>query len=139
MTHLAIVGSRSFIDYPLFCQHVNAWITTHGRPETIVSGGAPGADSMAARYALEYGIKPNILPAQWYTNGEYDGKAGFDRNTDIVTACTHAIAFPWQQTNGTQDTIRKLQVAKKPVTVVWIDPSRKVPLHLAFRTLPRKD
>ena len=121
--HLAIVGSREFTDYAVFSAQVDEYIAVNGSPASIVSGGARGVDTMAERYAKEHGIATSIKPAQWRVNGVYDRRAGFRRNSEIVAECTHAIAFPWVGSGGTQDTIRKLQLAGKPVKVIWVEPT----------------
>jgi hypothetical protein len=39
------------------------------------------------------------------------------RNSDIINAATHVIAFPSAQSRGTRDAIRKAQAAGKPLVV----------------------
>ena len=95
---------------------------------------------MGARYGREHKIHVDELLPEWYVGPEhkYNPRAGLDRNSDIVAACTHAIAFPCVLGSGTQDTIDKLHKAGKPVVVIDVDPNAKVPLHLAFGSYPRK-
>ena len=54
--NIAIVGGRDFSDYTLLKESILAYINTHEKPENIVSGGAKGADTLAAQFAAEMGI-----------------------------------------------------------------------------------
>jgi predicted Rossmann fold nucleotide-binding protein DprA/Smf involved in DNA uptake len=106
---LAIVGSRilnsaehgAVVDVAL-----SAFVAKHGMPTRVVSGGARGADAMGAQWARNNGIE----------------LAGLKRNSDIVNACTHVVAFPsTHHGTGTQDSIRKAKAAKKVVYEYPID------------------
>ena len=54
--NIAIVGGRDFSDYTLLKESLLAYIDTHETPENIVSGGAKGADTLAAQFATEMDI-----------------------------------------------------------------------------------
>lgn len=56
----AVIGSRNFTDYNFVKQCLDLYNIT-----TIVSGGARGADSLAARYAQENSIKLIVHEAKW--------------------------------------------------------------------------
>ena len=63
---LAVVGSRSFEDVEL----MRTWIdfACHGVMPAdieIVSGGARGADGLAAKYAFDTGLAYKEFPAEW--------------------------------------------------------------------------
>jgi hypothetical protein len=117
---LAVVGYRDFHDYAFVSQALDQYITEHGRPEAIVSGGATGVDTLAERYAREHNIRPIVYPANFYEKGYYDASAGPRRNTLIVRDCTAALAFPQRGGKGTQDTIKQLERAGKPCKVIWL-------------------
>jgi hypothetical protein len=77
--------------------------------DIICSGGCPkGADRFAARLWKEHSIPYLEFPAKWRTDGVYNPKAGFERNTqiaewsDILIACVAP-----DRTGGTEDTIAK--------------------------------
>ena len=107
---LGIVGSRGFNDYQFMVNHVDLTGV-----DTIVSGGARGADSLGAQLAKERGLGLIVFPADWKTHGV---KAGFLRNTQIVEASDQIIAF-WDGTSrGTMDTVSKARAAGKPVTLI---------------------
>ena len=112
---LAIVGCRKYSDYKRFCSIVDKWITAHGKPITIISGGASGVDTMAERYANENGIDFIVFKADWQ---KYGRAAGPVRNKQIVSEATHILALPSADSVGTRDTIAKSK--GKHVTVVEI-------------------
>jgi hypothetical protein len=101
---LAIVGARTFNDVALFESTMKEYVLKHGLPSMVVSGGARGADELGERWANAQGIPTIILKPDWKKHGK---AAGLLRNTDIVNACTHMIAFPSKTGKGTQDSIRK--------------------------------
>ena len=86
---LAIVGSRSCppVDIASFLPFV---------PDTIVSGGAYGADT----YAREYAIKNNIPIVEFLPDYKrYGRNAPIIRNMQIVDNCDFLLAF-WNGTSG---------------------------------------
>jgi len=102
---LAIVGSRSFVDYNHMKEVVDNFQTRSFFPETIdkiISGGAQGADSLGVKYARENNIETVIIKPDWKKFGK---SAGFKRNKLIVDACDCLIAFWNGNSKGTQNTI----------------------------------
>jgi hypothetical protein len=88
--------------------------------DTIVSGGAAGADTLAARYArsrdielIEY--RPQ-LRSKNPTRAEF-AAAAYARNQQIVDDCELVIAFTDKITGGTWDTIHRAWVAGKHVDI----------------------
>ena len=116
---LAIVGWRGMNEKEhkdIFNETVEKFISQYGMPTMVVSGGARGADTMGENWAKSHDIPTLILKPQWRNaNGIYDKSAGIRRNTDIVDACTHMIAFPSDEGKGTQDSIRKAKQRGKIV------------------------
>lgn len=111
---LAIIGARLFDDYELLKREVVSRFKVSEITQ-IVSGGAKGADTLAERFGLEYGIDMKIFPARW---DKYGKQAGYMRNTQIAEYADCAIAFPIGASKGTYDTIRKMEEFGKPVTVI---------------------
>jgi len=99
---LAVVGSRGFNDWNLF-KSIMDKLTI----DEMVSGGAPGADAFAERYAKENNIPMTVLPADWNKHGR---AAGFIRNVDIWDASTSGIAFWDGESKGTK---HSFDIAKK--------------------------
>lgn len=110
--------SRQFNDYSLFLDKLNEFIIKYGKPNKIVSGGAIGADTLSEKYANDNNISTEIFLPDWK---KYGKKAGILRNTDIINAATHVIAFPSHKGSGTQDSINKAQKENKICVVHWID------------------
>ncbi len=111
-TVAAVVGSRTFGDYSLLCKTLD---THRSQFRAIVSGGAMGADSLAARYARENCIPLTELRPDWKAHGV---GAYLVRNTDIVAGADYVIAFWNGKSPGTRDTIRKAVNAGKRVQII---------------------
>lgn len=110
---LAIVGSRNFTDYntlKLFIlKSVNLSIF-----DTIISGGARGADTLAEQFAKEFSLKLEVYKPNWDKEGKI---AGFIRNQKIIDNADACVAFLIDNSKGTMDSILK---AKK----------KGIPLHI---------
>lgn len=92
---MAIVGSRS-------CPPLDITSYLPFVPDTIVSGGARGADTLAKEYAIKNGI-PLIEFLPEYDR--YGRRAPLMRNIQIVDNCDYLLAF-WNGTSrGTRFTI----------------------------------
>lgn len=105
---IAIIGSRTFEDYTVFKNILNEM---RGDAEfafdSIVSGGANGADKLAELYATEYNIPILVLPAQW---DKYGKRAGYVRNQEIWDNADFGIAF-WD--GKSKGTAHSFAIAKK--------------------------
>lgn len=108
---VAVVGSRSFDDYRLLCETLDQFSDI----ECIISGGAIGADSLAARYAKEHNITLKVYVPDW-SLGKH---AGMLRNTLIVDRCDVVIAFWDGESKGTNDSINKAKKMNKPCKIVY--------------------
>ena len=119
---VAIVGCRSYNNYPYFKEKIEEWIQKNGKIDVIVSGGATGIDSLAEKYADDNHI-PKIIYSvpkeDWHKIGDIAGPL---RNTKIINELSevstcHVIAFPSKKSKGTYDTIRKANNKKIPITI----------------------
>jgi predicted Rossmann fold nucleotide-binding protein DprA/Smf involved in DNA uptake len=103
---IAVVGSRTFTDYG---QVSTVLANTVLDEDSLVSGGAVGVDSMAQRYAREFGLEITII----YPNyGRYGKGATFHRNRQIVEHSDLVLAFYAKgrfQQGGTSNTIHWAQ------------------------------
>lgn len=105
---LAIIGSRSCppIDIEAYLKYI---------PDTIVSGGARGADS----YAREFAQKHNLNLIEFLPDyNKYGRKAPLVRNKLIVEECDCLIAFWDGESRGTKFTIDYAQKQGKPIKIV---------------------
>ena len=105
---LAIIGSRTCppIDIEPYLKYI---------PDTIVSGGAKGADTYAREFANKKGLKLiEFLPEY----DKYGRTAPLVRNKLIVEECDCLIAF-WDGTSrGTKYTIDYAHQLGKPIKIV---------------------
>ena len=114
--NLAVVGSRDFADYTRMALVLSEWLTLH--PELcIVSGGARGADALAARFARDCNVPLTVFEADWSAHGR---SAGPKRNSQIVEAADALVAFWDGVSAGTGDSVRKAQAKGIPVTVIHL-------------------
>lgn len=120
---LAVIGSRGFDDYQLVCDILSKYKNI----TTIVSGGARGADSLAARYAHEHGIDLIEYIPEWEKLGR---KAGHIRNQYIIDASDRVVAFWDMKSTGTKDSIKKANKQNKPIEIVNInEPQLELPFE----------
>ena len=123
---MGVVGGRSMRDKDavfakldrIHADRGGSW-PLHGAGKSgisrIVSGGAPGADTLAALYAEQRGLPLTVFPADWQRHGR---AAGMLRNSQIVAAATMVLAFWDGESAGTADTIAKTKEAGKPLCVM---------------------
>lgn len=112
---LVIVGSRTFDNYELLCQEIDK-LKIFYQIDTIVSGGAIGADSLGKFYAQEHNLPLLIFSADWK---KYGKSAGMIRNQDIINASDYIIAFWDGVSRGTKDSIRKADECKKKYKIIY--------------------
>jgi hypothetical protein len=115
--NIAVVGSRTFEDYDLLEKALDRY--TIPKQDTIISGGARGADSLARRYARENGIRMVEHFPNWKRHGRV---AGFLRNEKIVKDAEVVVAFWDGKSKGTQHTISLAERKGIDVHVVEFGP-----------------
>lgn len=123
---VAIVGDRNVTDYSI----IEKAVEQSGFEITeVVSGGAKGVDSLAEQWARDHNVPCKVFKADWDNlrapgavikvnkwRKKYNANAGFARNSDIVAYAEAVIAIqPNGPTSGTQDTVKKTKLAKKPL------------------------
>ena len=94
---LAIIGSRSFVDYNRLCRELAPY---KPKISEIISGGAKGADTLGERYALENGFKTQIFY--------------------IIINCDGVIAFWDMVSPGTKHSISLCDKYNKPYKIISI-------------------
>ena len=128
MVRIAIVGSRDFNNYEYLkfelLKHINKRLDSTvipGMPYQrvdldveIVSGGAKGADTLAEKFADEFGFEKLIFKPDWDLYGK---RAGFVRNAKIVDNCDVLFAFQINKSKGTQHSIDLAREKGKEVYV----------------------
>lgn len=86
---LAIIGSRIYNNYEEFTKLLKEHINDK-MPEQIISGGAIGVDTMAAKFAEENKIDMVIYKPDY---NKYGKRAPLIRNHSIIDTCDSVIAF----------------------------------------------
>ena len=107
---LAIIGSRTCppVDIEQYLKYI---------PDTIVSGGARGADTYAREFAQKHNLKLiEFLPEY----DKYGRGAPLVRNKLIVDECDCVLAF-WDGTSrGTKFTLDYAKEKGKPIKIIQI-------------------
>ena len=106
---LAITGSRKYDNYEELEQVIKSLAPD---ATTIITGGAKGADTLAARYAKAHNLELEIIRPDYK---KYFAKvAPLMRNNTIVAKADKVIAFYYKtQSGGTLDTTKKAKTAGK--------------------------
>lgn len=111
MTRIIIAGSRKFNDYEKMLDaldNLGIHLINTMDPVEIVSGHAPGADTLGEKFAKAYGYPCKIFQADWSTYGK---AAGPIRNEEMAKYAAEAdrgilVAFPIGESRGTRDMIK---------------------------------
>ena len=111
---LAIVGSRTFLDYEVLQKTLLEHFQL-SEIESIISGGAIGTDTLAETFAHQHAIPMVVMKPDW---ARYGKRAGFLRNTQIIEAATHVIAFWDGASSGTKNSIETAKRLKRPL-IIW--------------------
>ena len=114
--NIAIVGGRDFSDYTLLKESLSAYISIYsGIPDNIVSGGAKGADTLAAQFATEMDIPLLVFKPDYQ---KYGRGATLVRNTQIIENADVVFAFWDGQSKGTKDSITKAKKLQKELYII---------------------
>ena len=111
-----VVGFRRFVDRTWFDREMESLVRERGLPAQIVSGGAPGADTMARDWAHK-----NFVPFVEHPPKAQTAAAFKARNSLIVRDSTLVVAFVSVKSRGTHDTLNKAAAAGKGSVVIQID------------------
>jgi hypothetical protein len=85
-------------------------------PDTIVlSGGAPGVDTMAVEFARKSGRPVWVTPAQWEKFGR---GAGYRRNIEMIDHAHEVVAFWDGQSPGTKHSIEYATLKNKLKAII---------------------
>ncbi len=107
---LAIIGSRN-------CPPIDIEAQLKYIPDTIVSGGARGADT----YAREFAQKHNLTLIEFLPEYDKYGKgAPLVRNKLIIDNCDCVLAFWDGKSRGTKFTLDYAKEKNKPIKIVQI-------------------
>jgi hypothetical protein len=113
MSKLAVVGSRDYDEKSVI--ELLGLIGADVEHNTIVSGGAKGADSGGRSYALHTDMQYIEFLPDWDKHGK---AAGYIRNKLIIEEADCCIAFWDGKSKGTRHSIDLCLDMGKPLTVV---------------------
>ncbi len=117
---VAVIGSRTCTDRKLVFDWLDKRIN---HIKAVVSGGAQGADSLAAEWCKHRGVPLLTYYPKWYSmDGVYDKGAGFRRNRLIITASDRVVAFHDGVSRGTQHSMDIAKQLNKPLVVINFTP-----------------
>lgn len=113
---IAIVGGRDFNDYEMLKKELGKFIDENEVSlNSIVSGGAKGADTLAEKFAAEMGVEMIIFKPDFEKFGRV---AALARNTQIVECADTVFAFWDGKSKGTHDSIRKTENLGKTLLII---------------------
>ena len=108
---LLVCGGRQFVEWKKLQRALVAFKAERGL-DLIISGGAPGADDLAVRWAHHERIPACVFPANWRFEGR---AAGPKRNQAMLDLGKPDAVMAFPGGNGTADMIRRATEAGIPV------------------------
>jgi predicted Rossmann fold nucleotide-binding protein DprA/Smf involved in DNA uptake len=119
VVRVAVIGSRNFSDYNLFCEKLEYLIQNIKEDIVYISGACKsGADKMIADYCRENNKELIEYPPDYI---KYPGKhALFKRNDEIVANCDYLISFWNGISRGASYTHNKALKDGKRVKIIMI-------------------
>ena len=110
-----IAGGRDFDDYETLKRVASKAIR---RGDTIISGGAKGADSLGERFAEANKLDLERYPAEWE---KYGKAAGYRRNHRMSLVAEGLIAFWDGRSSGTKHMIEQAHKARLTTLVHYYE------------------
>ncbi len=115
-----ICGGRNFMDWEMFDAAMSDLLRLRGGlPETVIHGGAGGADTLAGRWGEKFALSVLVFPADWKAHGR---AAGPIRNQEMIERKPDfVVAFPGGR--GTADMVRRARKAGVDVAEIKPNPT----------------
>lgn len=98
---ILVCGGRDYDNWPELQSALNKYGAS---TNTIISGGAKGADFLARVYAKYYNQEYKEFPANW---AKYGKAAGHIRNQQMIDEGEPDIVIAFKGGNGTKDMIKR--------------------------------
>ncbi|MCE2711469.1 MAG: DUF2493 domain-containing protein [Cryomorphaceae bacterium] len=120
---LAVIGSRSFNEQTVFDTILEDFLRNKSIPTILVSGKAPGVDTLAEKWASRKGVPTRIFEPKYekFPKRERRWRANKERNTEIAEFCEVLLAFWDMRSTGTKDTLIKALDLNKTVYIYNIN------------------
>ena len=115
-----IAGCRDFYNYVTLKERCEYYLQNKMKTHNviIVSGHAPGADSLGEKFAADHNLKCELYPADWERHGR---AAGPIRNEEMAVVSDALIAFWDGKSRGTKSMIEIARRKGLQVAVVRYD------------------
>ncbi|MEA2095597.1 MAG: SLOG family protein [Candidatus Cloacimonadota bacterium] len=110
---LAVIGTKKFTDF----NFLSITLKKIFNIEMIISGGAPGTDTLAKKYAIHNKIEFLEFPPDYKKFGD---KAKHFRDKLIAKECDELIAFWDGECEGTKYTMDYAKQLEKPVNIILV-------------------
>jgi hypothetical protein len=114
--NVLVYGGRDFDDWARLFVVLDRLDKSEGPIDTIVHGGASGADTHGALWAKMNGRRSKCFPAQW---GVYGRSAGPRRNQLMVDEGRFTVAVECPGGKGTAD--MRSRLLKTTTRIVYLD------------------
>jgi hypothetical protein len=112
---VVVCGSRSWTDG----ERIADRLMEFERGTRFISGGARGADRIAADIARGMGFEVEVMPAFWHDGESYNPTAGLERNIRMLDREPDLVLAFWdRRSTGTAHTISAAQLRDIPVEIV---------------------
>jgi predicted Rossmann-fold nucleotide-binding protein len=120
MMIVLVCGGRAFKDYMIVARTLNSLNDQHAFTK-LIHGGAPGADTMAARWAEIHGVYRQVFYARWDLHGR---AAGPIRNKRMLDEGNPNLVVAFPGGSGTADMIKQTRAAGVELFQVIVEPER---------------
>jgi hypothetical protein len=114
MMRVLVCGGRNYSNYLSFAREMRYFDQQHGPFDTVIHGGAKGADWMAHLWANSpMGARKEVVfPADWDVHGR---AAGPIRNRQMIEEGRPDLVIAFPGGRGTADMVRQAKAAGIPV------------------------
>jgi hypothetical protein len=110
-----VCGSRISEDRLTVWNVLDAFHDHHTPIDVLITGDAPGVDSLAYSWAIKRKVTPNVYYAAWKRLGR---AAGPERNQRMLDDGKPDLVIAFPGGTGTSDMVRRAREAKLPVMSV---------------------
>jgi len=111
MARVLVCGGRDFSETQRACTCLDRLRVSHSI-ETVIDGGARGADGIASFWARSRGLENVTFKADWRTHGK---AAGPIRNQRMIDEGKPDLVVAFPGGRGTADMVRRAEAAGVPV------------------------
>ena len=125
MTRMIVAGGRNFENYALMRSNLDRITAEIPGKIELISGHAPGTDSLGERYARERRLRLRVFPARWDLYGKAAGVLRNQQMIDYALKRSAIAVFFWDgSSRGTRDAIRRTLKAGIDTRIIRIEEKR---------------